>query len=112
MLSLLKNSLENREQRIVLNGQTPVWRKVISTRVTFLIYINDLPDQINSFCKMFLGDTFLFSKVYDINTSVSKLKCNNNDISKCPLEKHIGIVFDSKLKFNAHLNQKIKCVTK
>ena len=28
MLSLLKNSLENREQRIVLNGQTPVWRKI------------------------------------------------------------------------------------
>ena len=84
----------------------------ISTRVTFLIYINDLPDQINSFCKMFLGDTFLFSKVYDINTLVSKLKCNNNDISKCPHQKHIGIVFDSKLKFNARLNQKIKCVTK
>ena len=48
----------------------------ISTRVTFLIYINDLPDQINSFCKMFLGDTFLFSKVYDINTSVSKLNAD------------------------------------
>ena len=86
---------------------------------------------------MFLGDTFLFSKVYDINTSVSKLnadleminywayrwkirfnpgskkqsnevvfswklssnklsyphiKCNNNDISKCLLQKHIGIL--------------------
>ena len=102
---------------------------------------------------MFLGDTFLFSKVYDINTSVSKLnadleminywayqwkirfnpgskkqsnevifsrklssnklsyppvKCNNNDIPKCLLQKHIVILifFYSKLKFNAHLNQK------
>ena len=25
---------------------------------------------------MFLGDTFLFSKVYDINTSVSKLNAD------------------------------------
>ena len=86
---------------------------------------------------MFLGDTFLFSKVYDINTSVSKLnadleminywayqwkirfnpgskkqsnevifswklssnklsyppiKCNNNDIPKCLLQKHIVIL--------------------
>ena len=29
LLSLLKNYLENREQRIVLNGQTSEWRKIM-----------------------------------------------------------------------------------
>ena len=31
----------------------------------FLIYINDLPDGINSLCKIFADDTSLFSKVYE-----------------------------------------------
>ena len=30
LLSLLKNYLENREQRVVLNGQTSAWRKIMS----------------------------------------------------------------------------------
>ena len=30
LLSLLKNYLENREQRVVLNGQTSEWRKIMS----------------------------------------------------------------------------------
>ena len=38
-----------------------------------LIYINDLPDGINSLCKIFADDTSYLSKVYDINKSVSEL---------------------------------------
>ena len=30
LLSLLKNYLQNREQRVVLNGQTSGWRKINS----------------------------------------------------------------------------------
>ena len=45
----------------------------------FLIYINDLPDGINSLCKIFPDDTSLFSKVYDINKSASK---RNDDLEK------------------------------
>ena len=30
LLLLLKNYLENREQRVVLNGQTSEWRKIMS----------------------------------------------------------------------------------
>ena len=161
LLSLLKNYLENREQRVVLNGQTSEWRKIMSGvpqgsvlgPLLFLIYINDLPDGINSLCKIFADDTSLFSKVYDIHNSASKLnddlekisywayqwkmqfnrdpnkqanevifsrkvssnnlshphiKSNNSDISEYPHQKHIGIVLDSKLNFNAHVDQKIK----
>ena len=39
----------------------------------FLIYINDIPDGINSLCKIFADDTSLFSKVYDIQKSARKL---------------------------------------
>ena len=31
----------------------------------FLIYINDLPDIIQSTCKILADDTFLFSHVFD-----------------------------------------------
>ena len=33
---------------------------------------------------------------------------NLTKISKCPHQKHLRIVLDSKLNFNAHLDQKIK----
>ena len=119
----------------------------------FLIYINDIPDGINSLSKIFADDTSLFSKVPDIHKSASylnddleKISCwayqwkmqfnsdpnkqanelifsrktssnnlshppttfNNNDISKCPHQKHLQIVLDSKLNFSAHVDQKIK----
>ena len=86
LLSLLKNYLENREQRVVLNAQTSEWKKMsgvpqgsVLGPLLFLIYINDLPDGINSLCKIFADDTSLFSKVYDIHNSASKL---NDDLEK------------------------------
>ena len=36
------------------------------------------------------------------------IKLNYNNISKCPHQKHLGTVLDSKLNFNAHVDQKIK----
>ena len=47
----------------------------------FLIYINDLPDGINSLCKIFEDDTSLFSKVCDINNLGSKLNDDLENIS-------------------------------
>ena len=58
----------------------------------FLIYINDLPDGINSLCKIFADDTSLFSKVYDIHNSESKL---NDD-----LEKMSYWAYQWKMQFN------------
>ena len=87
LLSLLRNYLENREQRIVLNGQISGCRK-INSRVPqgfalryllFLIYINDLDNGIISMCKIFADDTSLFSKVLDLSKSVTEL---NTDLEK------------------------------
>ena len=43
----------------------------------FLIYINDLPDGINSLRKIFADDASLFSNVSDIHKSASNL---NDDL--------------------------------
>ena len=47
----------------------------------FLIYMNDLPDGVNSSCKISADDASRFSKVYDINKSVSELNTNLENIS-------------------------------
>ena len=70
LLSLLKNYLENREQRVVLIGQTSGRGKLKSRdpegsvllSLLFLIYMHNLPDEINSLCKIFADDTSLFQR--------------------------------------------------
>ena len=81
VLSLLENYLENRNQRVFLNGQTSEWREInsrvpkgsVSGPLLFLIYINDLPNGITPICKIFADDISLFSKVLDVNESTKKL---------------------------------------
>ena len=40
--------------------------------------------------------------------SYSPLIFNNNDVKKCPHQKHSGIILDLKLNFNIHVDNKIK----
>ena len=39
---------------------------------------------------------------------------NSNNVKKCPRQKHLGIILDSKLDFDIHVDNKIKkcCKTK
>ena len=89
LLSLLKSFLSNRFQRVVLNGQCSSWSSVLAGvpqgsilgPLLFLIYINDLPENLQSTVKLFADDTSLFSIVYDSDTSASQLKSDLKKIS-------------------------------
>ena len=40
--------------------------------------------------------------------SIPPLTFNNKDVKKCPHQKHLGTILDSKLDFNIHADNKIK----
>ena len=84
LLNLLWNYLHERNQRVLLNGQISLWELIkhwviqgsVLAPLLFLIYINDLPDDTNSTCKMFADYASLFSHIFDKYKSQSEL---NND---------------------------------
>ena len=93
LLSLLKSFLNNRFQRVVLNGQCSNWSSVLAGvpqgsilgPLLFLININDLPDALKTSVKFFADDTSLFSTVYHPNMSTDQLDKDlifNPDLSK------------------------------
>ena len=86
LYKLLENYLSGRLHRVVLNGQTSSWRPVLAGvpqgsilgPLLFLIYINDLPNELKSNAKLFADDTSLFNIVKDENESAHIL---NNILS-------------------------------
>ena len=76
LLELIESFLKNRFQRVVLNHQTSEWLPVkggvpqgsILGPLFFLIYINDLSNDIVPTVKLFAIET-LFSNVHDAKTS-------------------------------------------
>ena len=100
VLTLLTNYLYERYQRVVMNGQSSSWELVKSVvpqgsvlgPLFFLIYTNDLPDNLESNCKIFADDTSLFYKVFDKHVSRATL---NKD-----LELINNLDFQWKMQFN------------
>ena len=84
---LLENYLSNRSQRVLLDGKASSWRPVLAGvpqgsilgPLLFLIYINDLPNELKSNAKLFTDDTSLFTIVKDKNKSANML---NNDLRR------------------------------
>ena len=62
-----------------------------------LIYINDLPDNIQSTCKIFADDTSLFAHVFNEDTSQDEL---NNDLLRVS-----DWAFQWKMQFNPDPNK-------
>ena len=86
LYSLLESYLSVRLQRVVLYGQTSSWRPVLGRvpqgsilgQLLFLIYINDLPNELKSNVKLFADETSLFTIVKEKNKSANTL---NNDLT-------------------------------
>ena len=73
--------LQERQQRVVLNGQCSSWEVIksgvpqgsILGLLLFLIYINDLSDGgLSSKCKLFADGTSLFSSCDELNSDLKK----------------------------------------
>ena len=86
LLETLTDFFKDRKQRVVVNGQNSSWANVeagvpqgsILGPLLFLIYINDLPDNLSTNVKLFADDTSLFSVVHDIATSSCDLNYDLN----------------------------------
>ena len=87
LFDIITDFLNFRKQRVVLNGQYSPWTSVeagvpqgsILGPLLFLIYINDLSDDLTTNVKLFSDDTLLFSIVHNMNTSTINL---NSDLKK------------------------------
>ena len=87
LLKLFQSFLSDRQHRVVLNDQRSNWAPVLAGApqelmlglLLFLIYINNLPDNLESLAKLFANDTLLFSTVHDSSKSAILL---NDDLQK------------------------------
>ena len=90
LLRLQDNYLRNRKQRVVLNGSSadyPLFNPVVPQGsvlgpLPFLIYINDLENNIKSNVKFFADDTILFSIVKDPTTADDELNHDLQNITE------------------------------
>ena len=86
----MDNYLRNRTQRVVLNCSSADYSLVNSGvpqgsvlgPLLFLIYINDLENNIKSNVKFFADDTMLFSIVKDPTTSADELNHDLQNITE------------------------------
>ena len=105
LLNILIDFLSNMNQRVLFNGEVSAWISVnagvsqgsISEPLLFLIYINDLSNNLPSNVKLFADDTSLFSVTHDVNLPAEKLNDDLRQIS--------NLAFQWKMSFNPDLNK-------
>ena len=51
---------------------------------------------------------FFSRKLVSNDLSHPPVKFSNNNITRCSHQNHLGVVLDSNLNFNTHIEQKIK----
>ena len=89
-MNILIDFLNNRKQRVLLNGQSSDWVDIkagvpqgsIMGPLLFLTYISDLPESLITNAKFFPDDTSLFSVVRDITAITEELSNDLRNISK------------------------------
>ena len=128
LLLLLQNFLSNRKQRTVLNGQSSAWGNVkagvpqgsILGPLLFLIYINDLVQNLRCKVKLFADDTSLFTTVQDPQVAARDLNHDLDLISSWankwkmsfnpdPSKQAVELIFSRK---NTKINHPVLCFNK
>ena len=81
LLNFFENYLLNRYQRVVLNGTESNWKSLeagvpqgsVLGPLLFLVYINDLTDNISCDMRLFADDSSVFTCVKGVNITHDKL---------------------------------------
>ena len=89
-MSFFTSYLHNRSQRVVLNGIESEWKNIeagvpqgsVLGPLLFLVYINDLPENILSNMKLFADDSSLFTRVTSVNDTQHLLEKDLETVSK------------------------------
>ena len=108
LLALFQSFLDNRYQRVLLNGQYSHWELIAAVvsqgsilgPLLFLIYVNDLLNNLISSVKLFAHDASISSIVNGINVSTEE---TNNDLKKIS-----EWAYQWKIMFNPILPNKLK----
>ena len=101
-MELLKIFLTNRKQRVVLNDQTSSWENVNSgvpqgsvlDPLLFLIYINDLPNRLQSNAKLCADDKCLFSIVSNLIETSEAMNADRNRIKEWAFQWKMSFIPD------------------
>ena len=128
LLKLLENYLTDRQQRVVLNGQTSSWQTFADDTSLFskVIDKNNSNSQLNSDLAKISKWAFQWKMSFNpdpnkqaIEVCFSNkrdkenyppLQFNNTNVQMADSQKHLDLILDSKLKFKEHIENKItKC---
>ena len=107
LLSLLGAFLANRRQRVVLNGKSSQWAPIsagvpqgsVLGPLFFLVYINDIVENLNCDAKRFADDTSLFSVMKDERKTADEM---NSDLERVRLW-----AWQCKMKVNADKTEEV-----
>ena len=81
LLAFFENYISNRQQRVTLNGRESDWRDIsagvpqgsVLGPLLFLVYINDLTENIKSQMRLFADDSSIFTPVKKVNVTHEQL---------------------------------------
>ena len=98
LLKFFESYLQNRQQRVVLNGTASDWRNVtagvhqgsVQGPLLFLVYINDLTDNISSEIRLFADDSSLFTRIEGVDLTHGKTRQGLTNYNKLGLSMENG----------------------
>ena len=90
LANFFRNYLSDRYQRVVLNGKESNWKNIESGvpqgsvlgPLLFLVFINDLPENLLSTMKLFADDSSIFTQVTDVTQTQTILERDLKTISE------------------------------